>query len=55
MTLTMVLKKGAYPKEYLCEICKTFCGQTNGEAKNCAPLIYRCGRKRIADGKSKTC
>ena len=44
MTLNLVLKKGFYPKEYICEIrklyhlpfksygqCKKICGQTNGQ------------------------
>ena len=56
MTLTLVLEKAFYPKEYIIEIwkpyhlpfnsycqCKSFHGQTNGQAKNYMHPIYRCG------------
>ena len=55
MTLTFVVKKGFYPKEFLCEIwmlyhlplksygqCKSLCQQTNRQTKNYIPPIYPC-------------
>ena len=58
MTFTLVLKKGFYPKEYICEIwklfhlpfksygqCKNFCGQTDRPKKIC-PWSIDAGEKK---------